>query len=51
MRPETSARVKTCPLQVYYRYYHGITRDDRFGAFKETVQLLMAGAADIIEKQ
>jgi aminoglycoside phosphotransferase (APT) family kinase protein len=37
--------------QIYYRYYHGITEDERFGAFKATVQLLMAGAGDTIEKQ
>ncbi len=36
--------------QIYYRYYHGITRDERFGAFKTVVQLLMAGAGDIIQK-
>lgn len=36
--------------QIYYRYYHGITTDERFGAFKVMVQLLMAGAGNAIEK-
>ncbi|MFO7964460.1 MAG: phosphotransferase family protein [Desulfobacterales bacterium] len=36
--------------QIYYRFFHGLTRDNRFGAFKTTIQHLMAGAAEEIER-
>ena len=36
--------------QIYYRYYHGITKDERFGAFKFMVKNLMESAAIVIEK-
>jgi aminoglycoside phosphotransferase (APT) family kinase protein len=30
--------------QIYYRFYHGITNDARFGAFKDTIIFLMQAA-------
>jgi aminoglycoside phosphotransferase (APT) family kinase protein len=36
--------------QIYYRYYHGITKDERFGAFKTMVELLMQTAKTTIHK-
>jgi aminoglycoside phosphotransferase (APT) family kinase protein len=36
--------------QIYYRYYHGITKDERFSAFKDTIMLLMQAAGAGIDK-
>lgn len=36
--------------QIYYRYYHGITGDQRFGAFKTMVAFLMQAAKTTIQK-
>jgi len=36
--------------QIYYRHYQGITKDQRFGAFKMAVQMLMEGAHKIIDR-
>lgn len=43
-------RLAVIAQQIYYRFYHGQTKDERFGVLIGAIRILEAAALQVIEK-